>query len=166
MPIVVIGLLGNGLLLNIISRNRALRTPTNFLLANMAAADLATLIFCPITFICKDLFQNYVLGAIGCKLEGFIQGTIDQFDSKNSRFFLYSFFYLFKFLAAFLITAVLSLCAVSYDRLTAIVLPMESRVTMRGAKIVIWISWLTGFLLSTPLAIYRTYRVNHIYNIQ
>lgn len=74
LPVVLIGVLGNGLLLNIISRNRALRTPTNFLLANMAAADLVTLIFCPVMFICKDLFQIYQLGAIGCKLEGFIQG--------------------------------------------------------------------------------------------
>lgn len=74
IPVVLIGVFGNCLLLNIISRNRALRTPTNFLLANMAAADLATLLFCPLMFICKDLFQNYIMGSLGCKLEGYLQG--------------------------------------------------------------------------------------------
>lgn len=62
----------------------------------------------------------------------------------------------------FLITAVLNLCAVSYDRLTAIVLPRESRFTMRGAKIIMILTWLTGFTLGLPLAIYRNYRVRRI----
>lgn len=66
---------------------------------------------------------------------------------------------LISFAVTFLITAVLSLCAVSYDRLTAIVLPRESRVSMRGAKIIMIFTWLTGFTLALPLAIYRDYRV-------
>lgn len=76
IPVVLFGVFGNFLLLNIISRNRALRTPTNFLLGNMAVADLATLLFCPVILLSRDLYQNYVLGAIGCNLEGFLQGMI------------------------------------------------------------------------------------------
>lgn len=76
IPVVLFGVFGNFLLLNIISRNRALRTPTNFLLGNMAVADLATLLFCPVILLSRDLYQNYVLGAIGCNLEGFLQGRI------------------------------------------------------------------------------------------
>lgn len=47
----------------------------------------------------------------------------------------------------------------SYDRLTAIVLPRESRITIRDAKIIMIFTWFTGFTLALPLAIYRNYRV-------
>lgn len=75
VPLVLFGIIGNSLLLNIIGRNRALQTPTNLLLGNMVAADLATLLFCPLMFLCRDFFQNYILGAWGCNLEGYLQGN-------------------------------------------------------------------------------------------
>lgn len=136
IPVIFLGLIGNALLMSVIVRNRYLRTPTNVLILNMAAADFSTLLICPIMIMYKDFFQNYLLGPLGCKSEGFLQASL-------------------------LITAVLSLCAVSYDRLTAIVLPQETRLTMRGAKIVIMATWLVGFGLSIPLAIFRNYRVGH-----
>lgn len=74
VPVIIFGVLGNSLLLNIIARNRALQTPTNLILGNMAAADLVTLLFCPGMFLCRDFFQNFILGAIGCNLEGYLQG--------------------------------------------------------------------------------------------
>ncbi|XP_037917400.1 neuropeptide Y receptor type 2 isoform X2 [Hermetia illucens] len=133
VPVVLLGIIGNAILLNIIMRNRALRTPTNLLIANMAAADTLTLVICPAMFMYHDFFQNYKLGGVGCKAEGFLEGSL-------------------------LITAVLNLCAVSYDRLTAIVLPLETRLTIKGAKFVMIATWLVGFLLAAPLAIYRTYK--------
>lgn len=125
-------------MLSIIYRNRVLRTPTNLLIANMAAADLATLIFCPAMFMVNDFFQNYELEELGCKTEGFLLGAL-------------------------LLTAVMNLVAVSYDRLTAIVLPREARLTLRGAKIVLCLTWVFGFSLSLPLMIYRQYRVSLLY---
>lgn len=61
---------------------------------------------------------------------------------------------------ALLITAVFNLCAVTYERLTAIVLPMETRLTIFGTKIVMACTWVAGFTLAVPLAVYRTYRVS------
>lgn len=72
--IVVFGVIGNLLLLNVIVRNRALHTPTNFLLANMITADTLTLLFCPAMFVCRDFFQNYEFGPIGCKVDVCLQG--------------------------------------------------------------------------------------------
>lgn len=74
LPIFLCGLIGNLLLLNIIIRNRALHTSTNYILANMISADTLTVIFCPLVFICSDFFQNFILGPIGCKMDGFLQG--------------------------------------------------------------------------------------------
>ncbi|XP_075167535.1 neuropeptide FF receptor 2 [Haematobia irritans] len=136
VPVLIFGLIGNFTIIRLIVMNRALRTPTNLIIANMAMADFLTLLICPTMFMINDFYQNYLLGSVGCKMEGFLEG-------------------------AFLITAVLNLSVVSYDRLTAIVLPSETRLTMRGAKIVICLTWLSGILIALPLAIYRSYKVRY-----
>lgn len=200
MPIISCGIIGNLLLLNIVFRNRALHTPTNYILVNMIAADTLTLIVCPVMFICSDFFQNFVLGPLGCKMDGFLQGffiikILTLFCSLgNFIVFFYSglcfrllfllgifqlhsylnyhvemllmlllllllLYYFYFFLVTFLLTAVLNLCVVSYDRLTAIVLPMEKRITMQGAKMTMLFTWMLGLTISIPFAIYRNYKV-------
>lgn len=67
---------------------------------------------------------------------------------------------------ALLITAVFNLCAVTYERLTAIVLPMETRLTIFGTKIVMACTWVGGFTLAVPLAVYRTYRVRAFFTVK
>lgn len=74
LPLVLFGVLGNAVLCCTLVQIRALRTPTNLLIANLAVADLATLVICPLMFMFHDFYQNYVLGAIGCRTEGFLQG--------------------------------------------------------------------------------------------
>lgn len=98
VPVILFGVFGNIILLTIISRNRNLRTPTNLFIANMAVADLATVLFCPIVFMFHDFYQNYQLGAFGCKSEGFLQGgckfiiSLQKIKlSLNMFFFIYSF---------------------------------------------------------------------------
>ncbi|XP_055626105.1 neuropeptide FF receptor 2-like isoform X2 [Toxorhynchites rutilus septentrionalis] len=133
VPVVTFGIFGNIALLCIVCTIRALRTSTNVLIANLAIADLATLVICPGMFMMQNFYQNYVLGAVGCKLQGFLEGSL-------------------------LITSVLCLCAISYDRLTAVVFSKKSRLTTRGASIMMVTTWLVGLLLALPLAIFRNYR--------
>ncbi|XP_058460977.1 somatostatin receptor type 5-like [Malaya genurostris] len=133
IPVLTFGVFGNVALLCIISTIRTLRTPTNILIANLAVADLATVLVCPIMFMSHDFYQNYSMGPIGCKLEGFLEGS-------------------------FLITSVLCLCTISYDRLTAIVLLRKSRLTIRGVSVLIFGTWLSGTLLALPLAVFRNYK--------
>jgi hypothetical protein len=71
--IVALGIVGNVLLLSFVLRNRSMRSPTNLLIANMAVADLATLVVLPWVFILMDCFQNYILGEFGCKAQGFLE---------------------------------------------------------------------------------------------
>lgn len=70
---VILGIVGNALLLTVVLRTRSMRTPANLLIANMALADLATLVILPWIFICMDCFQNYILGEVGCKAQGFLE---------------------------------------------------------------------------------------------
>ncbi|XP_065086016.1 neuropeptide Y receptor type 2-like isoform X2 [Ochlerotatus camptorhynchus] len=133
IPIVLFGILGNVSLLEIIFSNRALRTPTHLLIANLALIDLVTLVLCPTFFILHDIHQSYVLGPIGCKLEGFVEGGL-------------------------LITSVLALCVVSYDRLAAIVLSRKARFKLMSVIIASILCWILGFAAALPLAIYRNYK--------
>lgn len=133
LPIGVFGILGNCLLLHVIHGNRHLRTPTNYLISNMAIADLFVLLLCPGLFLFHEIFQSYKLGEIGCKAEGMIEVSL-------------------------LITSVVTLCFISYDRLTAIAFPMETRLNFKTTKYVIVASWILGLILSSPLAIFRNYQ--------
>lgn len=78
----------------------------------------------------------------------------------------YDFMSIFPdFSVTLLITGVLNLCAVSYDRLTAIVLPRESRITVRVARIIMCLTWLAGLAIGVPFTIYRNYKVIDQYNL-
>ncbi|PSN56001.1 hypothetical protein C0J52_13715 [Blattella germanica] len=114
LVMIILGVVGNALLLSVVLRNRAIRTPTNLLIANMAVADLATLLLLPWIFLCID--------------------------------------------CALLLTGVLNLVAVSYDRLTAIITPMDGRLTVHSTHIVMIFTWLTGLMLGLPLIFLRIYR--------
>lgn len=99
----------------------------------MAMADLCVLAVCPGLFLFHEIFQSYKLGEIGCKAEGMIDVSL-------------------------LITSVITLCFISYDRLTAIAFPMETRLSFKTAKLVIAGSWIGGIILSAPVAIFRNYQ--------
>lgn len=64
-----------------------------------------------------------------------------------------------KSLVAFLISGVMLLSSVSYDRLTAIVLPREARLTTRGAIRLSVLSVIIGFAFASPLCVFRYYMV-------
>jgi r-opsin len=72
-PLTVFGIIGNCLLLLTILGNRALKTPSNYLIANMALSDLCTLLLSPGLFLFHEFFQSYKLGIIGCKVEATIE---------------------------------------------------------------------------------------------
>lgn len=71
------------------------------------------------------------------------------------------------FLGAILLASVMNLVAISYDRLNAIVLPQERRLTIFSAKIIMVVAWVLGIVFATPLCIYRTYKVSQVvFNIK
>ncbi|XP_050502121.1 melatonin receptor type 1A [Diabrotica virgifera virgifera] len=133
LPVVAFGIFGNIMVIYILWKNLNLRTATNLLIGNMAVADLLSLLIHPWVMLTLDLFQNYQLGVIGCKGEGPVECSL-------------------------LIASVVSMSAVTYDRLTAIVLPRETRITKKGAKTLIALMWIFGLLLSLPMVFNRAYK--------
>lgn len=133
LPVVIFGIFGNVMVIHVLWKNLKIRTPTNLLIGNMAAADLLSLLIHPWVTLTYDFFQNYQLGVIGCKGEGPAECSI-------------------------LIASVISMSAITYDRLTAIVLPRETRITKKMAKTLMAITWIVGLLLSVPIFLNRTYK--------
>lgn len=106
IPIVIMGILGNGGLIYVIKSTPSLHTTTNLLISNIAIADLGTVLFCPWMLLCTDLFQNYILGSVGCRIDGFLTHALT-------------------------LVAVFNLSTVSYDRVTAIVLSCVGKLSQR-----------------------------------
>ncbi|VEN54748.1 unnamed protein product [Callosobruchus maculatus] len=72
-PVVVLGIFGNILIIHVLVHNPPMRTPTNLLIGNMAAADLLSLLIHPWVILTYDFFQNYQLGPIVCRGEAAVE---------------------------------------------------------------------------------------------
>lgn len=72
----LVSLAGNLLVIVVVYYNAHMRTSTNQYLVNLAVADLLVTLVCMWVHIVRHLSHpNYVLPAIVCKLDGFVQGT-------------------------------------------------------------------------------------------
>lgn len=151
----MIGLSGNFLLIFTLATNRHLRTPTNLMIGNMALADMLSLLIHPWVYIITyDMFQNYILGEFGCKTEAALECEWIKLSSGK--------IWLGYFSGAILISSVLSLSVISYDRLTSIVANSTALNVMK-TKICMVLTWATGFFLSSPLVFLRKYKVNKLW---
>lgn len=60
-----------------------------------------------------------------------------------------------------LVTSVLGMCVISYDRLSAVVLSSGTRLKGRGTVAAIVFCWLMGFSIAMPLSLYRHFKIRH-----
>ncbi|XP_020619131.1 neuropeptide Y receptor type 1-like [Orbicella faveolata] len=136
--IVVVGLAGNSLVIAIVCKTRSMFTPTNILLANVAAADIISLLWCPIPL---------VIGLSGTNISG---ETAD---------------YICKFFTGYSVTCItvpvtfLSLMILAVERFHAIVKPFNSALALTNNRMgfVIAFIWIMAAALSLPGFIYSKY---------
>lgn len=128
----VFGIFGNCLLIDIVRKNRSMHTATNFLLVNLAAADILTLLWCPkmFNFRLKKVHPRGLLGDIVCK-----------FFTGNA---------IADTLAVCVSLQTLALIAV--ERYNALVKPMDSCfvISKRKMRYAIAIIWLISTFASLP----------------
>ena len=110
------------------------RTTMNYYLVNLSIADLMITAWCPINSLIKELSdQNqYLLPAIFCKIGVFYTGG---YSIVSSIWAMNSFF----LLVLCMVSSVLTLSAISFDRFLAVICPLRTRVTQRKAR---WILYL------------------------
>ncbi|ODM91335.1 Opsin-2, partial [Orchesella cincta] len=124
----VVGCGGNLLVIFMFVRCRSLRTPPNYLIANLAISDFLMNAKTPI-FIINSLYQGPVMGEFGCKLYGFVGGLTGT-------------------------ASIMTLATIALDRYYAIVHPLNpfKRTTFTRAILMISGVWVySGTFSSLPL---------------
>lgn len=74
--IVSFGVFINATVLKTILNKRHLGVPINYFFVSTAVADIATLLISPLMVLSRDVFQNYQLGWVGCKVETFLESEL------------------------------------------------------------------------------------------
>lgn len=131
-PLYITGLIGNILVIRIVHKTRKMHTTTNFLLVNLAASDVATILFGPLYFT--------VL------LEGYLSNGIGKYVCKLSV--------LFEICA---MASVLSLTVLAVERYHALLKPFRTglRLNEDNIKQAITAIWVSSTVLGSPTFISR-----------
>ncbi|NXS62516.1 NPY2R protein, partial [Brachypteracias leptosomus] len=135
--IILLGVIGNSLVIHVIIKFRSMRTVTNFFIANLAVADLLVNTLClPFTLV-YTLLGEWKLGPVLCHLVPYAQA-----------------------LAVHVSTVTLTVIAL--DRHRCIVYHLESKISKRISFLIIGVAWAVSALLASPLAIFREYSLIEI----
>ena len=128
---VLCNLVGNTLVILVVLRNRSMKTPTNYLLVNLASADIVVAIFIGIQFIATPTFTHPqgTLGSVLCKtLTGGTPGWVGA------------------------VASVFSLVAIAIERYWAVLHPHSQKIKLTKTKIVVLalLSWLVSIIWAIP----------------
>uniref|UniRef100_A0A8C5NCY9 Neuropeptide Y receptor type 2 n=1 Tax=Gouania willdenowi TaxID=441366 RepID=A0A8C5NCY9_GOUWI len=130
--IIVLGVLGNSLVIYVIYRFKTLRNVTNFFIANLAIADLLVNTLClPFTLV-YTLQGSWKFGSVLCFLLPYAQGLSVHVST-------------------------ITLNVIALDRHRCIVYHLETRMRKDVCFGVIALTWLLSAVLASPLAIFREY---------
>lgn len=134
---VLFGILGNLLFIVVVKRTRFMHTTTNFLLANIAAADVISLAFCVPGVILQ--FIDHPKGGLGS--------------------FLCKFVSMHHVAGITLLVSGITLTVISFERHNALLLPMEENLRLQKQHVYIAISLIWAFSIAfvIPLFVAQKY---------
>nr|XP_033782807.1 neuropeptide Y receptor type 2-like [Geotrypetes seraphini] len=135
--IILLGVIGNSLVIYMIVKYKSMRTVTNFFIANLALADLMVDTLClPFTLV-YTLLDEWKFGSVLCHLFPYAQ-------------------------ALSVYVSTLTLTVIALDRYRCIVFHLDSRISKKFSFFIIIITWLAAAIFAIPLAIFREYRYEEI----
>ncbi|XP_064191422.1 neuropeptide Y receptor type 2-like [Anguilla rostrata] len=130
--IILLGVIGNTLVIYVVYKFKTLRTVTNFFITNLAMADLLVNTLClPFTLI-YTLQDSWKFGQVMCFMLPYAQG-----------------------LAVHVSTVTLTVIAL--DRHRCIVYHMQTKMSKDMCFVIIAVTWVISAILASPLAIFREY---------
>ena len=131
--IIIVGVIGNSLVITVVKMFRSMRTTTNYLLVNVAAADITTLLFTAILYLIMTINSPIPSGAL--------------------LSFLCKFIYTNTISIVTLLVTALTLTLLAFERYHALVKPLiaSRRVTTDNIAYFITGIWLIAITLVTPL---------------
>lgn len=127
----IINLVGNTLVILVVLRNRSMKTPTNYLLVNLASADMVVAIFIGIQFIATPTF-THPQGTVGSALCKIITGGTPGWVGA--------------------VASVFSLVALAIERYWAVLHPHSQKIKLTKTKIIIlaMLSWIVSIIWAIP----------------
>ncbi|XP_065155464.1 neuropeptide F receptor isoform X2 [Atheta coriaria] len=136
--IIVVGAMGNALVILSVVRKPAMRTPRNMFIVNLAISDMLLCTFTMPLTLMEILTVYFPLGnsELLCKLVGTMQAT--------STF-----------------VSTISIVAIALDRYQVIIYPTRENLQLVGAAIILCVIWTLAVLLSLPLFIYKKITSHH-----
>ncbi|XP_033476039.2 KISS1 receptor b [Epinephelus lanceolatus] len=130
--IMLVGLVGNSLVIHVVTKHQQMKTVTNFYIVNLATTDILFLVCCvPFTATLYPL-PSWIFGEFMCRLVNYLQQVTAQ-------------------------ATCITLSAMSVDRCYVTVYPLQSlrHRTPRMALAVSVSIWIGSLLLSIPVAVYQ-----------
>ena len=129
--IVLPGIVGNSIIITIVRKTPSMHTTTNYLLMNLAVADLLTLLLCP---------GLYDFALTSVRLQGFTGDLICKLFAGNA------------IVPITINVAVLTVCTIAVERYLALVKPFRTklRISKESVKYVIALLWLLAVLSCIP----------------
>ena len=136
--LVIVDLVGNSLVCAVVLRNRLMRTPMNYLLVNLAAADMTVAVFIAARYIFTLIFTHPkgTAGDVVCQL---ITGE--------------------PFVWVGALASAFSLVCIALERYLAIKFPYDElkRITTAKLRRIVALIWVLAVLLNLPLFLYARY---------
>ena len=136
--LVIVDLVGNSLVCAVVLRNRVMRTPMNYLLVNLAAADMTVAVFIAARYIFTLMFTHPkgTAGDVACQL---ITGE--------------------PFVWVGALASTFSLVCIALERYLAIKFLYDElkRITTTKLRRIVTLIWVVALLLNLPLFLYARY---------
>ena len=135
--VIGVGIAGNISVLLIIKRTQSLQTAQNYLLANLAAADVTSLLFCSFSLIpMTNVLPDGTVGTVLCM-----------------------FFVSFNVPLTATVVSVFTLTILAIERYNAVVRPLRMlQLTRETVRYAIIGTWMASVALNTPLFVYTNYK--------
>ena len=140
--IVIIGVPANCIIITIVRKTPSMHTTTNYLLTNLAVADLITLMMCPGMY---DFALNKV------RLQKAVGDFICKFFAGNAV------------VPITINAAALTVCTIAVERYLALVKPFQTRLRLTKKRVpyVVALLWILAVLSCIPDLITNTIEPNH-----
>ncbi|XP_074085174.1 neuropeptide Y receptor type 2 [Macrotis lagotis] len=135
--IILLGVIGNSLVIHVVIKFKSMRTVTNFFIANLAVADLLVNTLCLPFTLTYTLMGEWKMGPVLCHLLPYAQALAVQVST-------------------------ITLTVIALDRHRCIVYHLESKISKRISFLIIGLAWGISALLASPLAIFREYSLVEI----
>ena len=126
VAVILIGMVGNSIVIFVVIRNRNMQNVTNILIANLALSDIGLCMFSLPIQLYYQLTDHWVFGEVLCRM-------------------------IFSAFAVPMYVSTLTILLIAYDRYWLIVYPLKERMTIRMAMIIIVMADLTSIMLSVPV---------------